>query len=319
MALGLLLGISIGWLLAIGLARPLQRVTQAVYQLAADQRLASLAEHGAEEVRLLARAVNILAERRRSLEKAEHELLSNLVHELGRPLGACQSAVQALQNGAVHDATLRDELLAGMASETQRLQRLLDDLARHHDRVRGHIELDRQPVRLSAWLPQVLSMWREAAKLQGVGWQAIVPRNLPTLEIDPDRLGQALGNLLSNAIKYTPPEGMVSVGAGSGDDGVWIRIGDTGPGIAREDQEHIFAPFYRVQRADGRNQGMGLGLSIAHDLVVAHGGRLEVESTPGQGSEFTLWLPLSGSTANYHITHKTPRPMSSRSESPARK
>jgi two-component system sensor histidine kinase BaeS len=293
MVVGLALGLSVGSLLAVGLAHPLQRVTQAVHQLAADQRLMPLSEQGPAEIRLLSRTVNILAERRRSLEKATRQLLSNLVHELGRPLGACQSAIQALQNGAVEDAALRDELLAGMASETKRLQRLLDDLARLHDRTLGQLELDRQPVPLSDWLPQMLSPWREAAKLRSVKWGASVPADLPILEVDPDRLGQSLGNLLSNAIKYTPSGGRVSVAAGIEDDEVWIRIRDTGPGIAPEDQERIFAPFYRAAPDDDHNQGMGLGLSIARDLVMAHGGRLEVESALGQGSDFILWLPLT--------------------------
>lgn len=302
MVVGLVLGLSVGSLLAVGLGQPLQRVTQAVYQLAADQRLTPLAERGPAEIRLLSRAVNILAERRRSVEKSARQMLANLVHELGRPLGACQSAIQALQNGAVEDAALRDELLAGMASETKQLQRLLDDLTRLHDRSSAQLELDRRPVLLSEWLPQILSTWREAAKLRRVKWQTSVPADLPVVEVDPDRLGQSLGNLLSNAIKYTPAGGKVSVVAHSDDNGVCIHVRDTGPGIAPEDQERIFAPFYRAPPDDDHNQGMGLGLSIARDLAVAHGGRLDVETTLGQGSDFILWLPSPASHQTTPVT-----------------
>ncbi len=112
-------------------------------------------------------------------------------------------------------------------------------------------------------------------------------------EIDPDRLAQALGNLLSNAIKYTP-EGTVSVEASVQDSRVAIVVSDTGIGIAPAEQERIFEPFYRSRRDKRFPQGMGLGLSIARDLVHAHGGRLEVESTPEQGSRFTIFLPLDG-------------------------
>ncbi len=105
-------------------------------------------------------------------------------------------------------------------------------------------------------------------------------------------MAQVLGNLLSNAIKYTP-EGTVTVEASSGDDGVFIVVGDTGIGIAPPDQAHIFEPFYRSYRSERFPQGMGLGLTIAHDLVVAHGGRLDVEAQPDHGSRFTIWLPLT--------------------------
>jgi two-component system phosphate regulon sensor histidine kinase PhoR len=97
--------------------------------------------------------------------------------------------------------------------------------------------------------------------------------------------------LLSNAIKYTPSGGRVSVGAGAEEDALWIRVSDTGSGIKAEDQARIFEPLYRAQADRRFPQGMGLGLSIAHDLVAAHGGRLEVESTVGEGSEFTIWVP----------------------------
>jgi signal transduction histidine kinase len=110
------------------------------------------------------------------------------------------------------------------------------------------------------------------------------------IEIDPDRLAQVLGNLLSNAIKYTPAGGAVSFEAGLDNGDVRLRVSDTGTGIEPEEQGRIFEPFYRSQ-SDRFPEGLGLGLAIAQDLIEAHGGRLEVESQPGQGSQFTAWLP----------------------------
>jgi signal transduction histidine kinase len=115
--------------------------------------------------------------------------------------------------------------------------------------------------------------------------------------VDPVRLSQVVGNLLSNAIKYTPPKGTVSLSAGAGEQEVWIRVSDTGRGITPEEQERSFAPFYRSQPGRHFSQGMGLGLSIAYTLVAAHGGELEVDSTPGLGSHFTIRLPLHVPTA----------------------
>jgi two-component system sensor histidine kinase BaeS len=292
LAFGLLLGVATGLVLAARLGRSVQQTTQAVYQLASDQRLEPLPERGPREMRLLAQAVNTLADRRRNVERSNRQLLSNLVHELGRPLGACSSTVEALRDGAAEDVALRTELLDGMASEVQGLRRLLDDLAQLNERVAGKLDLKRRPIRVAQWLSQASTPWREAARAKGLHWEAHLPADLPEMVIDPERLGQALGNLLSNAIKYTPAGGTVSIQAGTADQALWVRVGDTGPGIAPEDQAHVFSPFYRAQRAGEPQPGMGLGLTIAHDLVAAHGGRLELKSEPGAGSRFTLLIPL---------------------------
>jgi two-component system sensor histidine kinase BaeS len=288
---GLLLGALAGTALALDLGRPIQQTTQAVRQLAAGQPPAALPEQGPAEIRSLAQSFNTLAERLRTLEESRSRLLANLVHEIGRPLGALLAAVQALGDGADQDQALRGELLGGMEAQIHRLQRLLNDLAQLHDRVLGRLELDRRPLALTEWLPAILSPWREAATQKGLEWRSSIPAGLPVISADTDRLAQAVGNLVSNAIKYTPTPGNVTVSAGSEVDAVWIRVSDTGPGIPAEEQERIFTPFYRGLASGRFPQGMGLGLSIARDLVTAHGGRLTVESAPDSGSRFTIRLP----------------------------
>jgi signal transduction histidine kinase len=255
-----------------------------------------LNEQGPEEIRGLMRAVNILVGRLHSLELARRQLLANLVHELGRPLGALRSAIQALAKGAGSDPQLLSELTTGMDEETIRLQRLLEDLAHLHDQVLGSLELNREAVELSEWLPKVLLPWQEAAAEKHLIWDVQVPPRLPVLQIDQVRFAQVIGNLASNAIKYTPSGGRVQISAGQEDQQAWIRVSDSGPGISEEEQKKIFLPFYRGDQGRRFKQGMGLGLSIAHDLTVAHGGRLEVESKPGSGSTFTVWLPLQNSS-----------------------
>lgn len=289
---GLLFGSAAGWVLALNLERPLQDVTRAAQQLASGEQLAPLPERGPKEIQDLLHSMNILVQRLLSLEQARRQLLSNLVHELGRPLGAFRSATQALLGRSGEDPALRQELLEGMDEEAERLGRLLDDLAGLHEQVLGTLELNREPTDLGEWLAHTLPPWRESAQAKGLKWRTAIPPNLPTLDVDSDRLAQVVGNLLSNAIKYTPPRGTVSLEAGVEGKEAWIRIGDTGPGIPPEEQERIFAPFYRSQPGRRFPQGMGLGLNIAYGLVAAHGGKLELESTPGLGSRFTVRLPL---------------------------
>jgi two-component system sensor histidine kinase BaeS len=289
---GLLLGSIVGWVLALNLERPLRDVTRAAQRLASGEHLAPLPERGPKEIQDLLHSMNALVQRLLSLEQARRQLLSNLVHELGRPLGAFRSATQALLGRSGEDPALRRELLEGMDEEVERLSRLLDDLAGLHDQVLGTLELNREPTALGEWLAHMLPPWRESAQAKGLKWHATVSPNLPTVDVDPDRLAQVVGNLLSNAIKYTPPRGTVSLDAGVEEEEAWIRISDTGPGIPPEEQERIFAPFYRSQPGRRFPQGMGLGLNIAYALVAAHGGRLDLDSTPGLGSRFTVWLPL---------------------------
>jgi signal transduction histidine kinase len=289
---GLLAGIILGLVLAIQLERPLQKTVQAVYGLANGQQAVPLLEQGPQEVRTLARAFNTLVERLQAMESGRRQLLANLVHELGRPIGALQSAVQALLGGADQDPTLRTELLQGMGDELGRLKGLLNDLAHLHDQVLGTLELSLRPVKLEEWLPRVLAPWREAAQEKKQTWQMTMSPGLPDVNVDPDRFAQAVGNLVSNAVHYTPLGGSIQVDVEHQAECVLFTISDTGPGVALEVKSRIFAPFYRGKAARRFSDGMGLGLSIARDVVDAHGGELSVESIPGQGSRFIIRLPV---------------------------
>ncbi len=293
----LIIAASAALFLALKLEKSLRSLTDAIHGVATGQEWTTLPEHkGPKEIRQLSQAFNVLIDRLRSLEETRRRLLANLVHEVGRPIGAVQSAIQALINGADQDPELRRELLDGMATEVERLHPLLDNLAKLHEQVLGTLELNRRPVNLKEWVTHTVIPWREAAHAKGLHWQIDTSNQLPRLNIDSDRLAQVFGNLLSNAIKYTPAGGTVSVSAGVEQKEVWIQVSDTGPGITAEEQTQIFEPFYRSHREQRFPQGMGLGLTIANDLVVAHGGRLVVASEPGHGSQFTVWLPREIST-----------------------
>lgn len=287
---GLALGGAMGYLLATAIERPLRRATRAIHRMAAGHSLERLPEQGPEDIRLLVRAFNTLTEQLESLERSRKRLLANLVHELGRPLGAILSAIQAQTSGAAIEEPVRRELLQGMEAEVGRMRRVLDDLTRLYDRSVGPLELDRRPTDLGVWLAQTLSPWREAAQEKGLDW-AVEATALPEVSIDPDRLGQALGNVVSNAIKYTGPGGRVRVAAAAEDGVVRLTVEDNGPGIPPEERERVFAPFYRGPSSVRFPQGMGLGLSIARDLVAAHGGTITVDGGE-RGAIFVLTLPL---------------------------
>jgi signal transduction histidine kinase len=291
LTMGVFLGAVIALLLAVNLSRALRQVTVSIQQLATGKEVASPTEQGPEEIRDLIRTVNTLVTRLQTMETTRRKLLANLVHEFGRPLGALLPAVQALEAGAVENENLRQELLAGMEDEINILRRLLDDLTGLYDQFVGSFVLELQSVNLTKWLPTVFQTQREAAHAKGLHWQSNISDDLPVMEVDPVRLTQAIGNLINNAIKFTPSGGTVSVEASVQARVVCIWVRDTGPGIPLEDQDLMFTPFFRGRSKTRFPQGMGLGLSIARDLVMAHQGRLEFESIPGEGSCFKIWLP----------------------------
>ncbi len=290
----LAVGGLIGFYLAVRLERPISTAANAVIAIANGESIEPIPEQGPIEIRSLSTAVNTLAERLRILEDTRRRLLANLVHEIGRPLGAMRSAVHVLRHGAGDDPEIREELLAGVEDEIERMQPLLNDLAQLHGQVLGTLELNRQPTPISTWLPPLLLPWRSAAQAKGLQWQTDIPPDLPVLNIDPDRLAQVVGNLCSNAIKYTPNGGAVTVTAVADPQEVRIQISDTGAGIVPAEQQKVFEPFFRSRQQRRFPQGLGLGLTIANDLVEAHGGWLELQSTPEEGSQFCIHLPRLG-------------------------
>ena len=293
LAIGIFLGSVIALLVSANLNRALIQVNASIQKLAAGQEIGAVDEEGPEEIRDLMRTVNLFVSKVQTMETTRRKLLSNLLHELGRPLGAMLPAVQALQAGASQDEDLRQELLAGMEDEINILRRLLNDLTGLYDQVTGTFTLERRIINLNELLPTLVRSQREAARAKGINWISDIQSNLPVINVDPGRLAQAIGNLVDNAIKFTPSKGAITFSAGLQGSEIRIRVQDTGPGSPVEDQKYLFTPFFQ-SRADTRfPQGMGLGLSIAHDLVTAHQGRLEFESLPGEGSSFTVWLPIN--------------------------
>lgn len=289
----LILGGLVGALLAVRLARPIDHAARAVVDVSHGARIEPIAPEGPAEIQALTDSVNALAERLRSLEDMRQRSLANIVHELGRPLGAMRSAVHVVRGAAGDDPALREELLAGVETQIERLEPLLDDLAQLHGQVSGEVTLAREQLLIQAWLPPVLLPWRAAALEKGLVWQATVPQNLLAVSIDPTRMAQVVGNLLSNAVKYTPAPGQIIVDVGASAGECWIGVADSGPGIAREEQQRVFQPFYRSVRERRFPQGLGLGLTIAQQIVEAHGGRLSLDTERVEGSRFVITLPLA--------------------------
>jgi signal transduction histidine kinase len=296
MLLSLLVAVGLGIWLARRFDLRLQAIIGSVEQVATANDPVAIQSYQPKrmppEFARVFDAVSALSNRLRSSEDARKRLLANLVHEVGRPLGALQAAIHALQHGALEDPVLRQDILQGMDDQIERLKPLLDNLASLYVLSGQPVELQPEQVNLGDWLREILVTWQAVAQDSGLRWQSNLPDDLPVVSLDPNRMAQVIGNLIANAIQYTPEGGHILVAAGSDTRQVWISVEDTGIGITPEERQKIFEPLYRGPRARRFPQGMGLGLSIANDLVRLHGGDLQVSSEEGRGSLFTVVLPL---------------------------
>ena len=182
------------------------------------------------------------------------------------------------------------------------LNHLVDDLQELSLAEAGQLRLERKQVALCDLVDRAVGAFGSRAEAKGIALTVDLPKDLPLLDVDPRRIGQVLRNLLDNALTHTPTGGEVGVAArvfrpelGQGGDGwVEVTVQDTGGGISVENLPYVFERFYRADRSRSRaTGGAGLGLAIARQLVEVHGGRIEVESTPGQGAQFTFTLPVA--------------------------
>ncbi len=232
----------------------------------------------------------------RQLDRLRTNFVSDVSHELRTPLTAIKGFVETLQDGAADDPTVRDRFLNTVATETERLIRLTNDLLLLTRADAGRLDLHLAPTDL------VASVRRASAQLEGRahGKQiAVTIEPLDTLTpvlADADRIHQVLVNLLDNAVKFTPAGGRVSISFGHAHEQISCTVADTGPGIPGDEIPHLFERFYRGDRARARAEGesgAGLGLAIARAIVEAHGGRIWVGSEPGRGSVVTFTLPFA--------------------------
>jgi two-component system, OmpR family, sensor kinase len=286
------LAAAVGFLLARSVLKPIDDITRAARAIALTPDLEKRVREtrNADEVDRLAITFNEMLQRLENLFRTQQRFLADVSHELRTPLTIIRGNL-ALLNQNNH--SIDQETLKTIDGEAERMSRLLSDLlllAQSGDA--GASAIQRTPVELDTLL---LDVYRQAcvmaAPRDGQLKVTLGDEDQALVEGDPDRLKQLLLNLVENAIKYTP-SGEVRLSLLKQDDKVGLRVSDTGMGIPAEDLPHIFERFYRVDKARSREKGgAGLGLSIADWIAQAHGGFIKVESQPGKGSTFTVWLP----------------------------
>lgn len=240
------------------------------------------------EIGSLSRSFNEMADTLQLQESLRRKLIANVAHELRTPLGAMRGELEGMLDGVLD---MDKEQLRSLYEETGRLRAMLDGIDDLTQAQASSLNLAKQHVDLDYFLGNIVERFRAGALETGVAMELDAKEHV-TAWADPDRLSQIVINLLQNAIRAVPDGGKVQLGYGRDGSGTFIAIRDTGHGIPEEDLPHIFDRFY-----SGSGDGLGLGLAIVKELVDAHGGKIEVHSEVGKGTEVRITLPGKESTA----------------------
>jgi two-component system, OmpR family, sensor histidine kinase BaeS len=301
-AVALLVALLASILLADRLTNPIRRLTRASRALGEGDlasRVSVEAGGGSPEIGELATTFNRMADRltesidliRRDRDRSR-DFLADVSHELRTPIAALRTFNELLQEGAAEDPLARREFLQASGQQIERLDWLATNLLELSKLDSGLVALDLRPDDLRAAVEAAVQQAEPAARRKGVGLVTRLPAEPVRQRHDPRRIGQVLSNLIGNAIKFTPPSGTATVSLEATTDGARLLVADTGVGITAEELPHVFERFYRgTQVSEERASGSGLGLSIVHSIVDMHGGRVTVESQPGEGTTVAVDLP----------------------------
>ncbi len=269
--------------------RPIGTLTAAARRLGGGDRFGRVPDSGRDELGELARAFNQMADSVRAAEADQRRLIADVAHELRTPLANLRGYLEAMQDGVLEPTP---ELFASLHDEVIHNQRIVDDLQELALAEAGALVYHRTPTDLAELMETVRTA--QAATAGTAGVSLTVESDGPVLaDVDPDRIRQAVGNLAGNALRATAAGGSVTLRATAVEGRAVLEVGDTGAGIAAEHLPLVFDRLWRADPARGRDSGgSGLGLAIVRQIVRDHGGEVSVRSTPGEGSTFTISLPM---------------------------
>jgi len=317
-ALALVVSTWVSFLLSRSITQPVEAMTHAAEEMASGRYAQQIAVQGQDEIGRLGSAFNRMAREVERARRTQRDFMVNISHDLQTPLTSVRGFSQAIIEGAIRDLGGLKRAGSIIYEESNRMGRLVSDLLDLARLEAGQIEVAKVPVDLAHLLQLCVEKSGLQAKEANILLSLNLPDALPTILGDSDRLSQAFANLLDNAIKYTPSGGKVALEGyvlgsshnprelgpevraklglpGALGKGQWIivSVNDTGIGIPEGDLDRIFERFYRADKARADKEGIGLGLSIARQIVEVHGGRITVSSRVGEGSQFHVALPVN--------------------------
>jgi heavy metal sensor kinase len=287
----LVLGFVGGLFLASRALRPIRDLIDTVRHVESGQMEARVpTRRTGDELDELAQLFNGMLARIDTLVTGMRAALDNVAHDLRTPMAALHGSAEAALQLEGDAGTLREALL-DCAEESERIVTMLNTLLDISEAETGTMNLALAQVNISSLIREALRLYQYVAEEKGVKLETVLPADLYA-RVDSSRIRQIIANLLDNAIKYNSTGGTVHIEACQQGDEVSVSIKDTGSGISPDDLPRIFDRLYRGDKSRSQ-RGFGLGLSMVQAVVHGHKGRIEVESNPGEGSLFRVFLPVN--------------------------
>ena len=283
------LGVLLVVLMSRRALRSVRRLTAAAQSLGRGDLSQRVPVSGRDEIGELSRTFNVMAEGLQDAERQRRNMVADVAHELRNPLSNIRGYVEAVRDGVLE----ADEATIGsIHRQTMYLSKLVEDLRLLAETEAADFSLDLEPGSMGEVVARSVEAHRPQAQAKGVSLSSSAQIALQEVEMDRTRIEQVLGNLLQNAIRHTPSDGRVDVTVEASESAVKVTVADTGEGISPDDLPHVFDRLFRADPSRTRTTGgAGLGLTIARQLVEAHGGSIRAESTPSQGSRFIFEIP----------------------------
>jgi len=264
---------------------PFRDVMEAAERVADGDYAVRVGESGPPPVRGLARAFNTMTERLGIHEQQRRNLMADVAHELRTPLTIIQGKLEGLLDGVY---PRDDSQLSEILDETNMLSRLVEDLRTLALSESGALPLQKELTDIAELAHDVVRAFTTYASARQVALSVDAPAELPQVVIDAVRIRQVLNNLVSNALQHTPAEGSINISVTAGDEAeVLVRVHDSGTGMTQEELDRAFDRFHKGPES----RGSGLGLPIARNLVLAHGGEMRATSQVGSGTTISFSLP----------------------------
>jgi two-component system sensor histidine kinase BaeS len=283
------LALLLAVVIALRLARPLQRLTEAARRMSSGEiETRAVGSGGGRELTRLAQTMDRLAQALRDQDDTRRATVADVTHELRGALVGVASRVEALRHGLVDDEQVA---LAQIQGDAHRVRRLVDDVDRFAEAQRPGLLVHKRAIDLDGIVHACVTGYADRFRARSIS----LTHHVAGARVvgDPERLAQVLDNLLSNALRYTDAGGEVAVTLATRGGEAVVEVSDSGIGIAPEHCDRIFDRFWRSPEARARaSEGSGVGLALLSELVRAHDGRVAVASEPGRGTTFSVFLPL---------------------------
>ncbi len=273
------------------IVRPLHELTEATACVASGKLDHRVPVRSQDELGMLAESFNSMSRKLAESEQRKRQMTQDVVHDLAQPIVVIRGLAEAMRDGAIPTT---DENMDTIFQEAGRMEGLVRGLHVLEQLDSGRLQLSREPLAPAHLVERLMRMYAGQAQSAGISLVARVDPVLPVLDVDEERLIQALGNIVANALAHAPADSDIEIRAQSGSGGgVELSVTDGGPGVEEEDLPRIFERFYRADKARMQwdVEGSGIGLAIVRSLVEAHGGRAFAANVEPTGLRVSVWLP----------------------------